>query len=310
MRTPADSDRPALPHRRAHARAPGDIFHDPLSGGTVRVAADGALEPWEPAPFVFEPDSALIAAADGDQAALRDRTARARAAFAARPVAPPGALRTDSYGILHEQPREPADIWDPVPDQTAAAVRARVDALLAIPDDTPPDRLPALIDLALPAAVRSPRQDGWVAERRQAFLERLAGTASVTEAARFVAMSRQSARRLYNRDPDFRRAWHAALRRAKVVLLETAFERATRGTQVPKWDRDGQLIGYRERHHDGLLISLIQMCSPGGRAGLIIDDDEDDDGDAGDDGEAIGASGATAAADDATLPMVWPLPHK
>ena len=212
-----------------------------------------------------------------------------------RPTAPPGELTTDYAGFTWEKPRDKLDTWDPIPDVTEAAIVAKVAALRALPDiDPTAPHVP--IDYSMPARQHSPRHDGWHPERRLAFLEQLAGTASVTEAARFVEMSRQSARRLYNRDPKFRRGWHAALRRAKIVLYESAFERATRGTQIPFWDRNGQLIGYRERHHDRLLVSLLKMCGPGD---LAMDEDADwDDEDASGDG-----------ADEPPL-LAWPIPQK
>lgn len=67
------------------------------------------------------------------------------------------------------------------------------------------------------------RADGWTAAKRRLFLERLATTASVQEAARSVGMTRQSARKLYRRAPAFRAAWDEALREPVSVLAETPF---------------------------------------------------------------------------------------
>jgi molybdenum-dependent DNA-binding transcriptional regulator ModE len=56
-----------------------------------------------------------------------------------------------------------------------------------------------------PVPVR-PRDDGWTAERRIAFIEKLADCGSVTAAARHVGMRRESARRLRRRCPRASRA--------------------------------------------------------------------------------------------------------
>jgi hypothetical protein len=105
------------------------------------------------------------------------------------------------------------------------------------------------------------RADGWTAERRRLFLERLSTTASVQEAARSVGMTRQSARKLYRRAPAFRAAWDEALRESVSVLAETAFHRAIHGTGQQVYHR-GQLVGTKDVHHDRLLMYLLRVRDP------------------------------------------------
>lgn len=108
---------------------------------------------------------------------------------------------------------------------------------------------------------RKVRHDGWTEQRRRDFLERLAGSASVSDAARYVGMSRQSARDLYNRDPAFRAGWDGALRSAVSVLAETAFDRAVNGTQEQVFYK-GRMVGFREKYNDRLLMFLLRVRDP------------------------------------------------
>jgi hypothetical protein len=93
------------------------------------------------------------------------------------------------------------------------------------------------------------------------FIETLAATASISEACRYVGLSRQSAHKLYGRSPHFRAAWDEALKAAVGVLAATAFDRAVNGTQEQVW-HDGQMIGFREKHHDRLLMYLLRVRDP------------------------------------------------
>ena len=62
------------------------------------------------------------------------------------------------------------------------------------------------------------RKDGWTAERQLRFLDALARTRSVTKAAAFVGMSRESAYRLRARRDGalFAATWNRALKAHKV----------------------------------------------------------------------------------------------
>ncbi len=108
---------------------------------------------------------------------------------------------------------------------------------------------------------RRTRHDGWTKTRQRDFIERLAASASVSDAARYVGMSRQSARDLYNRSAPFRAAWDEALRAAVSVLAETAFDRAVNGTQEQVWYK-GQMVGFREKYNDRLLMFLLRVRDP------------------------------------------------
>jgi hypothetical protein len=105
------------------------------------------------------------------------------------------------------------------------------------------------------------RHDGWTIERQKNFIERLAATASVTDAARYVGMSRQSARDLYNRSPQFRAAWDEAVKASVGVLAETAFDRAVNGVQEQVWYK-GRMVGFREKHDNRLLMFLLRVRDP------------------------------------------------
>ncbi|WP_114228790.1 MULTISPECIES: hypothetical protein [Sphingomonas] len=105
------------------------------------------------------------------------------------------------------------------------------------------------------------REDGWTLARRTLFLERLADTCSVLEAAASVGLSRQSARKLYRRAPAFRAAWDAALAQSVAVLAETAFHRARFGTETEVY-WNGHVVGHRTVHHDRLLMYLLRVRDP------------------------------------------------
>lgn len=55
------------------------------------------------------------------------------------------------------------------------------------------------------------RKDGWTAQRRALFLETLADTANVREAARVAGMGKSCAYYYRQRDPGFAKAWTQAL---------------------------------------------------------------------------------------------------
>lgn len=105
------------------------------------------------------------------------------------------------------------------------------------------------------------RRDGWTVERQTMFIETLAATASVSEACRYVGLSRQSAHKLCQRSPQFREAWDEALKAAVGVLAATAFDRAVNGTQEQVWHK-GRMIGFREKYHDRLLLYLLRVRDP------------------------------------------------
>ena len=61
------------------------------------------------------------------------------------------------------------------------------------------------------AQLRAVRKDGWTVQRRKIFIETLAATCNVTEAARVAERTLSSAYNLKRRDPAFAREWSQAL---------------------------------------------------------------------------------------------------
>ncbi|MBV7258044.1 hypothetical protein [Erythrobacter crassostreae] len=100
----------------------------------------------------------------------------------------------------------------------------------------------------------------WTPERQSAFLTALASTHSVTQAARAVGMSRQSAYALRARlkGEPFDLAWHAALHCRFDALAEAALERALHGVEVPHFYQ-GELIHTSRSYNERLTVSLLAM---------------------------------------------------
>ena len=109
------------------------------------------------------------------------------------------------------------------------------------------------------------RHDGWTPERQRAFIEHLADTGCVAEAAALVGMSEQSAYRLRRRSDAvaFDAAWEAALERGIQRLTAIAFDRAINGTRKRIYYH-GELVAEERIHSDRLLIHLLKQA----RAGL------------------------------------------
>lgn len=109
-----------------------------------------------------------------------------------------------------------------------------------------------------PLAPTRHRDDGWTAERQRAFLERLAESGSVSEAARSVGMSRESAYALRRRGDAraFVQAWDAARALATEHLTEVAWDRALHGQVRPIYYH-GELVGETRHYDNRLLLALI-----------------------------------------------------
>lgn len=105
------------------------------------------------------------------------------------------------------------------------------------------------------------RRDGWTAERRVLFLERLAEKGSVIAAARAAGVARQSVYKLLKRAPAFRAVFDETLAHVAVLLADTAFDRALHGTEEPVFHK-GELVGHRTVHHDRLLAYLLRVRDP------------------------------------------------
>ncbi len=115
------------------------------------------------------------------------------------------------------------------------------------------------------------RVDGWSPEKQRGFIEALADTGSVMQAAAAVGMSERSAYSL-RRAPGsqgFDRAWAVATEAAGKRLLDEAFERALVGSDEPVFNRDGDRVGRRFRKSDGMLQFLLRGYFPE-RFGALI----------------------------------------
>ena len=110
---------------------------------------------------------------------------------------------------------------------------------------------------------RRHRRDGFSADRQETFLEALRDTASFTDAARIVGISRTTAYNLYNSADAgaFRAAVDAALKGVDIVLETTALERAVNGQEEIVYHR-GQRVGVRWKYDNKLLMFLMRARNP------------------------------------------------
>jgi hypothetical protein len=192
-----------------------------------------------------------------------------------KPQYEPGTIyHSDEYGGLvrlndqgEEEPWAPppydpeADFHrEPEPDRPPPNIPRHADGTVSPFYTLSEDQLEAL-GQETARSRRRIRHDGWTLERQIAFVGRLAATASVTDSARYVGLTRQSARDLYNRSAPFRAAWDEAVKLSVGVLGETAFDRAVNGVQEQVWYK-GQMVGYREKHDNRLLMFLLRVRDP------------------------------------------------
>ncbi|GAA0676775.1 hypothetical protein FHT00_002585 [Sphingomonas insulae] len=105
---------------------------------------------------------------------------------------------------------------------------------------------------------RKIRADGWTPDMLRAFITALAETGSVSEAARIVGVSRNTAYAMRHRAPHsvFSLAWDVAVQLSRKRLLDVAIERATQGQEVAVWYH-GEQVGTRVVHNDRLLTFLL-----------------------------------------------------
>jgi hypothetical protein len=122
-----------------------------------------------------------------------------------------------------------------------------------------PTKLPAEITDFTPVP-RQFRTNSWTVERQKAFIEALAETASVAEAAAMVNMSKVSCCNFCNHkdSQDFRRAWDAAINFSVARLKDIAFERAVKGRLEPVW-QGGKLVGHKRVYSDTMLMFLLRQ---------------------------------------------------
>jgi hypothetical protein len=174
--------------------------------------------------------------------------------------APAAASSAEPAAVPSTEPRAEADSPDSpaLPDVTGVPVVPRPDT----PELDAHGFDPAEYQW-LPVR-RKPRKDGWTPQRQRDFIAALADTGCVEHAAAQVGMSVTSCNRL-RRAPGaegFSAAWDVALTHAARVLLDTAFDRAFRGSSEPVFDRDGHRTGTRFRQNDRLLMFLLRASMP------------------------------------------------
>ena len=121
-----------------------------------------------------------------------------------------------------------------------------------------PAPTPAEAPAFTPVAVRE-RRAGWTPARQVGFIQALADTACVTEAAARVGLSPSAAYQLRRRpDADsFRAAWDAALDHAMGRLADAAVGRALNGVATPVFYR-GEQVGERRRYDERLTMFLLR----------------------------------------------------
>jgi hypothetical protein len=100
------------------------------------------------------------------------------------------------------------------------------------------------------------RHDGWSAQRKARFLDRLAACGNVRSACALVGMSREAAYRLRRRDALFARGWDAALVLARPSSADVLADKATEGIEEEVWYR-GEMVGTRRRFDARLLLAHI-----------------------------------------------------
>lgn len=88
--------------------------------------------------------------------------------------------------------------------------------------------------------LRAVRKDGWTPERRTLFMETLAATCNVSEAARTVGMNLSSAYYQKRRDPGFAREWSEALCVGHEELLTLMLRQSLFGSEEEEIVLDGE----------------------------------------------------------------------
>lgn len=133
----------------------------------------------------------------------------------------------------------------------------------ARPQADAPQSLSAALAAFTPAQLQRQRSAGWTPDRQRKFIEALASSACVTEAADSVGLSATSAYNLRRR-PDaqaFRIAWDAAIDFAMRRLVDAALARAVHGVAVPIFYR-GEQVGERREYPEHLAMFLMRAHDP------------------------------------------------
>ncbi len=97
--------------------------------------------------------------------------------------------------------------------------------------------------------------------RREAFLEMLAETASVTAASQATGVYRGKWYRLRKSDPLFAEAWDEALEIGIDAVEDEAIRRAVTGHEEPVYFQ-GQKVGAIRKYSDRMLMLLLRARRP------------------------------------------------
>ena len=99
------------------------------------------------------------------------------------------------------------------------------------------------------------------ARHRQAFLEALAETASVSRAAELSGIGRARWYACRRRDPAFAAAWDEALDQGTDALEDEAVRRALEGVDKPVF-RGNEIVGHLREYSDRLLVLMLKARRP------------------------------------------------
>lgn len=135
------------------------------------------------------------------------------------------------------------------PKDTPAAAAANE------PQAIPPGPVKADFGTMMPGYPR--RHDGWNQQRLQRFLDALAHTGCVEDAARVAGMSDVAPYRAKKRYPLFAAAWEEALARSRQGLIAIAYRRAVEGRETIII-RKGEEVERRIQPSDSMLGLLIK----------------------------------------------------
>lgn len=100
-----------------------------------------------------------------------------------------------------------------------------------------------------------------VEKQRDAFLDALAQTANVSAACKAAKVPRRTAYDWKDADPEFRKAWDAALELGTDALEDEAVRRAHEGTLKPVY-QGGKKVGTIREYSDTLLIFMLKGRRP------------------------------------------------
>ena len=114
------------------------------------------------------------------------------------------------------------------------------------------------------------RHDGFTAEKRQRFLETLAATGCISDAAKVAPISRKTVNYWRDRDADFASQCAAALHKAAAHIDTLAWERGVTGIEEPVFAY-GKKVGTRVKRSDAIFRMILMASDPEkyGRMGAV-----------------------------------------